>query len=100
VDLTTGLPTMPPVMRQSYDIMQPFIDPALICSLLAERFQLHSSSVLNQSTAHDDPERLLARQFIRLHEMVVRRHPNRFDPIQDPTAAGAPNASTGPIKND
>ncbi len=83
-DMTTGMPTMPPVMRQSYDMVENLVDPAFVCSLLAKKFNLDPRVASDRSVVDDSPDRRLAGQFIRLHEIVVKQKQlDKSEAVQD-----------------
>jgi hypothetical protein len=83
-DMTTGMPTMPPVMRQSYDMVENLVDPAFVCSLLAKKFNLDPRVASDRSAVDDNPDRRLAGQFIQLHEIVVKQKQlDKSEAIQD-----------------
>lgn len=69
--MTTGIPTMAPLMRQSYDMVAGLVDPTLVASLLERNFRLGPEAASDQSVVEENPDRRLARQFIRLHEIVL-----------------------------
>lgn len=84
-DMTTGIRTFAPVMRQSYDMIENLVDPALVASLLVKRFNL-GRTASDQSIVEDNPDRQLGSQFIRLHEIVIaQKQPNTSERPQGAT---------------
>jgi KAP family P-loop domain len=93
-DMTTGMPLIPPVMRQSYDMVESLVDPALVCSLLAKKFNLDPRIPSDQSLVEDDPDRQLARQFIRLHKIVTeQKQSDKSNSVQSSEMATNPDDS-------
>lgn len=93
-DMTTGMPTMPPVMRQSYDMVENLVDPALVCSLLARKFNFDPRTASDRSVMEDDPDRRLARQFIRLHKIVIeQKQVDKRELVQDSVTVTNPDDS-------
>lgn len=91
-DMTTGMPTIPPVMRQSYDMIESLVDPGLVSSLLAKKFSL--TTVSGRSVVEDDPDQRLARQFVRLHNLVIeQKQQDKNEPVLESATITNPDDS-------